>query len=83
MIICQKQLGNVEYFKYLGSMITDDARCRCEIKSRINMAKAAFNKKKALFASEVELNLRQKLVQYYIWSITLYDAETWTRQKVD
>jgi hypothetical protein len=44
--IDQKQLENVEYFNYLGSMITNDARCTREIKSRIAMAKAALNKKK-------------------------------------
>jgi F0F1-type ATP synthase beta subunit len=47
IMIDQKQLGNVEYFNYLGSMITNDARCTCEIKSRIAMAKASFNKKKS------------------------------------
>ena len=35
----QKQLENVKCFKYLGSMLTDDGRCTCEIKSRIAMAK--------------------------------------------
>ena len=30
-------------FKYLGSVLTDDGRCTCEIKSRIAMPKAAFN----------------------------------------
>jgi hypothetical protein len=35
-------------FNYLGSMITNDARCTREIKSRIAMAKAAFKKKKNL-----------------------------------
>jgi hypothetical protein len=39
---------NVEYFNYLGSMITNDARCTREIKSRIAMAKSALNKKKTL-----------------------------------
>jgi hypothetical protein len=48
IIIYQKQLKNVEYFKYLVSIITIDARCTCEIKSRIAMAKAAFNKKKTV-----------------------------------
>jgi hypothetical protein len=48
----QEQLENVEYFNYLGSMITHDARCPCEIKSRIAMAKAAFNRKKTLFTSK-------------------------------
>ena len=39
IMIDQKQLENVEYFKYLGSMITNDGRCTREIKSRIAMAK--------------------------------------------
>jgi hypothetical protein len=47
------------------------------------MAKAAFNKKKALFTCKLDLNLRKKLVKCYIWSIALHGAETWTLQKVD
>jgi hypothetical protein len=47
------------------------------------MAKTAFNKKKNLFTSKLELNLRNKLVKGYIWSIALYGAETWTLRKVD
>jgi hypothetical protein len=43
----------------------------------------AFNKKKNLFTSKLELNLRKKLVKCYIWSIALYGAETWTLRKVD
>jgi hypothetical protein len=39
-------------------MITNDARFTHEIKSRITMAKAAFNKKKTLFTSKLDLNLR-------------------------
>jgi hypothetical protein len=64
-------------------MITNDARCTGEIKSRIAMAKAAFNKKKNLFTSKLDLNLRKKLVNCYIWRIALYGAETWTLRKVD
>jgi hypothetical protein len=56
IMIDQKQLENVEYFNYLGSMITSDARCTHEIKSRIAMAKAAFNKKKNLFTRKLDLN---------------------------
>jgi len=47
------------------------------------MAKAAFNKKRALFTSTLDLELRKKLVKCYIWSITLYGAETWTIRTVD
>jgi hypothetical protein len=78
IMIDQKQLENVEYFSYLGSMITNDARCTRGIKYRIAMAKAAFKKKKNLFTSKLELNLRKKLVNCYIWSLALYGAETWT-----
>jgi hypothetical protein len=63
---------------YLGSMITNDARCTREITSSIAMAKAAFSKTKSLFTRKMDLNLRNKLVNCYIWSIVLYDAETWT-----
>ena len=42
------------------------------------MAKAAFNQKKTLFTSKLDLNLRKKQVKCYIWSMALYGAETWT-----
>ena len=55
-----------------------DGRCACEIKCKIAMAKAAFNKKRALFTSTLDLELRKKLVKCYIWSTALHSAETWT-----
>ena len=33
--IDKKQPVNEEYFSYLGSMITNDARCKIEVNSRI------------------------------------------------
>jgi len=83
IMIDQKQLENVESFKYVGSILTNDGRCTCEIRSRIAMAKAAFNKKRALFTSTSDLELRKNLVKCYIWSTALYGAETWTLQAVD
>jgi hypothetical protein len=61
-------------------MLTNDGRCTCEIKCRIDMAKAAFNynNKKNLFTGTLDLELRKKLVKCYIWSITLCGAETGT-----
>ena len=73
----------MESFKYLGSMLTNDGRCTCEIKSKIAMEKAAFNKKRALFTSTLDLKLRKKLVKCYIWSIALYGAKTWMLRAVD
>ena len=69
--------GNYVYiYIYIYIMLTEDGMCTCEIKSRIAMAKAAFNKKKNLFTSKLELNLRKRLVRCYVWSIALYGAET-------
>jgi len=45
--------------------------------------KAAFNKKRALLAGTLHLELRKKLVKCYIWSIALYGAETGTLPAVD
>jgi hypothetical protein len=64
----------VEYFSYVGNVISNYASC--EIKSRIAKAKAAFNKKKTSFHSKLDLNLRKKLVQCYIWSIDVSGTET-------
>ena len=36
IIVVQNQPDNVEYFNYLGSMITNNAKCKREIKSRIH-----------------------------------------------
>jgi hypothetical protein len=45
--------------------------------------KAAFNKKKTLFTSKLNLRLMKKLVNCYIWSMSLCGAENWTLRKVD
>jgi len=49
IMINQKQPEKVKYSICLGNMITDDARCRHEIQSGIDMAKAAFNNMETLF----------------------------------
>jgi hypothetical protein len=52
-------------------------------KCRIVVAKATFKKKRALYTSTLDLELRRKIVKCYIWSIALYGAETWTLRAVD
>lgn len=67
----------------MGILLTNDARSTCEIKSRISMARAAFKKRKALFTSKLDLNLRKKLENYYICNIALHGAKTQTLLEVD
>jgi len=47
------------------------------------MAEAAFNKKRTLFTSTLDLELRKKLAKCYVWSIALYGVEIWTLRTVD
>ena len=75
----QKQVENVEYFNYWGSMTTSDGDRTREIKS---MGKLALNKNSTLFTCQLDLNWRKKLVKCYILSIALCGAETWTLQKI-
>jgi hypothetical protein len=81
IMIDQKELDNVEHFNCLGSMVTNDARYTHAVKSRIIMEKAEFDRKKTLFNSKLDLNLRKQIVKCYNWSITLYGAEMWTLRK--
>jgi hypothetical protein len=47
------------------------------------MAKAALNRKRTLFTSTMDLEMRKKVVKCYVWTIALYGAETWTLRAVD
>ena len=67
----------------MGNVITNDARCTWEIQFKTAMAKAAFKMKMIILTSILDLNLRKKLVKCYIWSTTLYGAETWTLWETD
>jgi len=59
IMIDQNQLDNVESLKYLGSILTNIGKPTCEIKCRIAIAKAAFNKERTLFTSALDLELRK------------------------
>jgi hypothetical protein len=60
----------------------NDARCTPEIKPRISMSTAVFNKKENLSTSKSDFNLRKNLVQCHTWSTALYSAETWALRKI-
>ena len=50
----QKQLENVEYFSYLGGVITNDASCTRETISTIVTATEAFNRNKTPFTGKLD-----------------------------
>jgi len=60
IMIDKKHVENVVHFSYLGTMITNDARCTCAITARTVKTNAAFNN---FLTSKLDLNLREKLVK--------------------
>lgn len=53
--------------------------CEKEIKSRIQQPKTAFLRRNLIFASHNILTASKKqLMETLVWSITLYDLESWT-----
>ncbi|KAI5640823.1 hypothetical protein NE865_06931 [Phthorimaea operculella] len=81
--INNEPISQVESFKYLGSIITQDSKCTQDIKCRIGMAKQAFHSKKSIFTSSMPMNIRKRFIKTYIWSIALYGCETWTMTQRD
>jgi hypothetical protein len=57
----QKQLANLRCFSSPVSLVTDDARVECEIKSSISTAKAAFKKKTSRKKNKKKISLTTKM----------------------
>src|SRR3984885_9688321 len=76
-------IEQVTEFCYLGSLISEDAKCHKEIKKRIAMGKEAFTKRKELLKGGLNRDLKKRMVKALIWSVTLYGAETWTMRGED
>ena len=77
-----RELKEIDNFKYFGSVLTSDGYCTMEIKLRTVIAKESFNIKISLLTSKVNIKIRKKLVRCYVWSILLYGSETWTLRKL-
>ena len=76
-------MEQVDRFKYLGSTMTADGRCETEIKIRIGMAKDAFSKRKELLTQKMNRNAKKKIIKTIVWTVALFDAETWTLREED
>src|SRR6267154_1448548 len=73
-----QRIEQVTSFKYLGSIITEDGRSDVDVKSRIAMAKDAFNKRKELLTKGLSRTLKKRMVKVLVRPVVLYGCETWT-----
>ena len=73
-----QRIEQVKSFKYLGSIVTEDGRSDVDVKSRIAMAKDAFNQRKDLLTRGLSRTLKTRMVKVLVWPVVLYGCETWT-----
>lgn len=74
-----ERIEEVEHFKYLGSIITSDVRCKKEVKIRIAIAKHKFQEMHSIFVNRnLSMKIKTRLLKCYIWSVLTYGCETWT-----
>src|SRR6478609_12099134 len=55
-----QSVEQVNKFRYLGSLISEDGRCLDNVKTRIGMEKDAFNKRKELLTRSSRVDLRKR-----------------------
>jgi hypothetical protein len=72
--------GECGIIQLLSCVITKDARCTREIKPRFSRQKR--HSLRSLCTGILDVNIREKLLKYYIWNIVLCAAETWTLRNV-
>ena len=63
--------------------MTEDCRSCHDIRRRIALGKEAFNTKSYLMRGSLSLHLKKRMVKAFVWSVALYESETWTLQRED
>ncbi|XP_045542444.1 uncharacterized protein LOC123723524 [Papilio machaon] len=77
--IAGQKLERVRKYKYLGTWLNETWDSDQEVKTRIEIARNAFEKLRKIFCSRsLKISLRIRLLKCYIWSILLYGCEAWT-----
>ena len=84
ILIEGKKLKAVEHFKYLGSLISNDASVDAEITARIAKATAAFGRltKRLWKNRDIRLNTKISVYRSVVLTSLLFGCETWTLKKI-
>ena len=72
-----KQIENMEHFKYLGSILTNSRNSKNELHIRLATAVSALLKLEKIWRSgEIEIKLKFRLYNSLVHSTLLYGCET-------
>ena len=77
-----EELGEVESFTYLGSVMDKSGGTDTDVKTRIGKARSAFNMLKNVWSSrEIGTSTKVRLFNSNVQSVLLSGAETWRTTK--
>ena len=75
-------LENVEHFKYLGSIKSQNSSCSKDIAARISMRKNRLVQLTNIWKSHnIPNSLIIKLLEYIVWPVLLYVSEAWAQKR--
>jgi len=71
VIICPgKELEQVETFKYLGAIITENGDCSKEIQARLGAARGALRSLDSLWKDRsLHVKVKQRLLSSLVWTV--------------
>lgn len=73
------QLEQVDTFPYLGSVITEDAECKKEIRARLSKGQAIGASLNKLWKSHgIPIGTKLRLQKALVWPVATYGCESWT-----
>ena len=74
----------VSDFIFLGSKITEDGDCSCEIKRRLLLGrKVMTNLDSVLKSRDITLSTKVHLVKAMVFPVVMYGCESWTIKKAE
>ncbi|VDP48333.1 unnamed protein product [Schistosoma margrebowiei] len=78
-----ENLGNVETFTYLGSIIDEQGGSDADVKARIGKARAAYLQLSNIWNSkQLSTNTKIRIFNTNVKTVLLYEAETWRTTQV-
>lgn len=82
ILLDKRTIEQVHQYKYLGCWVNDKWDISQEIKVRIETARSAFCKMRPVLSNRnINLKLRVRIAQCYVFSVLLYGVEGWTLTK--
>ena len=77
-------MGAVTDLIFLGSNITADGDCSCEIKRRLLLGRQAMTKLDSILKSrDITLQTKVHLVKAIFFPVIMYGCESWTVKKAE